>query len=82
MNLVPNNVWRATILAAEIPDRRRTMARPRTGSDNTLRSNVRALRLDDAERAAIEKAAGEAGLSVSELMRQAVLRDIGYLQAV
>jgi len=58
------------------------MARPRTGSDNTLRSNVRALRLDDAERAAIEKAAVAAGMSVSELMRQAVLRDIGYLQAV
>ena len=58
------------------------MARPRTGTDNSLRSNVRALRLDDAERAAIEQAADAAGMSVSELMRQAVLREIGYLQAV
>lgn len=57
------------------------MARPRTGAENSLRSNVQALRLDDAERAAIEQAAADAGLSVSELIRHAVLRDIGYLQA-
>lgn len=58
------------------------MARPRTGRDNTPRTNVRTLRLDDAEHAAIEHAAAQAGVSVSDLMRQAVLRDIGYRQAV
>jgi hypothetical protein len=39
------------------------------------------MRADDAEKAAIQDAAERAGLDVSELMRRAVFREIGYSTA-
>jgi uncharacterized protein (DUF1778 family) len=58
------------------------VGRPRSGSENRLRNHVQTTRLDDAEKAAIQQAADAAGLNVSELVRRAVLRDIGYPAAV
>ena len=55
------------------------MGRRRSGSENRVRDNIVPLRVDDAERAAIRQAAQEEGIYVSELVRRAVFRDIGYL---
>jgi hypothetical protein len=51
-----------------------------SGSENRRRNVVRTMRFDVAEQIAIDAAAADAGVSVSELIRRAVLRDIGFQQ--
>ena len=51
-----------------------------SGSETRRRNVVRTMRFDVAEQTAIDAAAADAGVSVSELIRRAVLRDIGFQQ--
>lgn len=57
------------------------VGRRRSGSNNRIRDKIIPMRADDAEKAAIQDAAERAGLDVSELMRRAVFREIGYSTA-
>jgi hypothetical protein len=53
-----------------------------SGSETRRRNVVRTMRFDAAEQIAIDAAAADAGVSVSELIRRAVLRDIGFQQVI